>query len=155
MGRSIVPRTATKHGYIYFFQARDGLVKIGKSIDPAARLKTLSRRAGHQLVVIGAMWSKNVLVEEAAIHRKCADSLFRDEWFRPEVLPKVEGYRARFLTKLPIARQTQLRKRHCKHVNLRLPGQLVRKIEIAARRDQRSLNSMFEVIVSKWAKENK
>lgn len=38
-----------------------------------------------------------------------------------------------------------------RHVNLRLPQRLVQKVETAAKCELRSLNSMFEVIVSEWA----
>jgi len=38
-----------------------------------------------------------------------------------------------------------------KRVNLRLSKRLVSKVETAAKRELRSLNSMFEVIVSAWA----
>jgi predicted HicB family RNase H-like nuclease len=38
-----------------------------------------------------------------------------------------------------------------RRVNLRLPGRLVNKVEAAAKVQLRSLNSMFEVIVSQWA----
>lgn len=38
-----------------------------------------------------------------------------------------------------------------KRVNLRLPQRLVNKVEVAAKLELRSLNSMFEVIVSEWA----
>lgn len=38
-----------------------------------------------------------------------------------------------------------------RRVNLRLSESLVNKVEAAAKAQLRSLNSMFEVIVSKWA----
>lgn len=38
-----------------------------------------------------------------------------------------------------------------RQVNLRLTRRLVRKVEAAAKAELRSLNSMFEVIVSEWA----
>lgn len=36
-------------------------------------------------------------------------------------------------------------------VNLRLSPQLVNKVKAAAKRELRSVNSMFEVIVNAWA----
>jgi hypothetical protein len=38
-----------------------------------------------------------------------------------------------------------------RRVNLRLSKRLVSKVEAAAKVELRSLNSMFEIIVSKWA----
>jgi predicted HicB family RNase H-like nuclease len=38
-----------------------------------------------------------------------------------------------------------------RRVNLRLSKRLVQKVEAAAKAELRSLNSMFEVIVSAWA----
>jgi predicted HicB family RNase H-like nuclease len=38
-----------------------------------------------------------------------------------------------------------------RRVNLRLTKRLVSKVEAAAKVERRSLNSMFEVIVSDWA----
>ena len=38
-----------------------------------------------------------------------------------------------------------------RRVNLRLCESLVNKVEAAAKTELRSLNSMFEIIVSKWA----
>ena len=38
-----------------------------------------------------------------------------------------------------------------RRVNLRLSKRLVSKVETAAKAELRSLNSMFEIIVSKWA----
>lgn len=38
-----------------------------------------------------------------------------------------------------------------KRVNLRLPKRLVEQVADAAKADKRSLNSMFEIIVSEWA----
>jgi hypothetical protein len=38
-----------------------------------------------------------------------------------------------------------------KRVNLRLPHRLVNKVKSIAKLERRSLNSMFEVIVSTWA----
>lgn len=38
-----------------------------------------------------------------------------------------------------------------RRVNLRLSKRLVNKVEAAAKAEMRSLNSMFEIIVAKWA----
>jgi hypothetical protein len=45
----------------------------------------------------------------------------------------------------------QKRRTRDRRVNLRLSSRLVDKVEAAAKAQLRSLNSMFEVIVSKWA----
>lgn len=42
-----------------------------------------------------------------------------------------------------------------RRVNLRLTERLVREVEAAARVQLRSLNSMFEVIVSEWVAKKK
>jgi hypothetical protein len=43
------------------------------------------------------------------------------------------------------------REKRDRQVNLRLTKRLVSKVEAAAEAERRSLNSMFEVIVSEWA----
>jgi predicted DNA binding CopG/RHH family protein len=48
----------------------------------------------------------------------------------------------------PMTVKQELRDRR---VNLRLPHRLVNKVKASAKLERRSLNSMFEVIVSAWA----
>jgi hypothetical protein len=48
----------------------------------------------------------------------------------------------------PMIAKQELRDRR---VNLRLPSRLVNKVRVAAKHERRSLNSMFEMIVSAWA----
>lgn len=91
--------------YVYFFQAADGLVKIGQSGDPRVRLNALSFEVGHRLTVIGVMPSNDARAEEALIHRKCARHHAKGEWFKREVIPKLESYRQRFLAELPESRR--------------------------------------------------
>jgi hypothetical protein len=43
------------------------------------------------------------------------------------------------------------RERHDRQISLRLPRSLVAKVTRAAKSERRSLSSMFEVIVAKWA----
>ncbi len=91
--------------YVYFFQAANGLIKIGQSGDPAARLKALQHVAKQRLVVIGVMLSAHALKEEAAIHRECVEWHFEGEWFRAGALQKVDNYRSRFLAEMPLGAQ--------------------------------------------------
>ena len=57
-------------GYVYFFQAKSGLVKIGRSAKPAARLRALSGEAGERLAVLGVMQSGDSVAEESTLHRE-------------------------------------------------------------------------------------
>lgn len=91
-------------GYVYFFQAQDTRVKIGKTDDPHRRLRDLKRKAG-RLTVIGVMESAEPLAEEARIHRECAEHCIEGEWFYGAVLTKIEPYRKRFLEKFPKPKQ--------------------------------------------------
>jgi len=88
-------------GYVYFFQANDARVKIGRSDDPRRRLRDLSALVGHRLVVIGVMSSDEPVAEEAAIHSAFAAHHIEGEWFNGNVIAKLDVYRPRFLAKPP------------------------------------------------------
>lgn len=51
--------------YVYFFQAADGLIKIGQSGDPAARLKALHRGPLVEKMASKASLSTSQLVRRA------------------------------------------------------------------------------------------
>ena len=87
-------------GYVYFFQAADTRVKIGKSEDPRRRLRDLKSLAG-KLTVLGVMPSDEPLAEERSIHRKFAKHHIEGEWFNSTVRAELDVYRSRFLEKLP------------------------------------------------------
>jgi hypothetical protein len=73
----------------YFIRSvATGLIKIGSSVDPVARLMDLTRQsADHlELVAIGG--------SERALHSELADSRVHGEWFRPSppVLAKIREF---------------------------------------------------------------
>jgi hypothetical protein len=87
-------------GYVYFFQASDGRVKIGKSDDPRRRLRDLSSR-GRKLTVLGVMASDEPFAEEAGVHAALVKHHIEGEWFNGNVVAAIDAYRPRFLAELP------------------------------------------------------
>jgi hypothetical protein len=78
-------RLAT-NGYIYFVQQRIGgrrVVKIGRSIDPIKRIKTLSTSAPYGLHILGIMPTFDDVASEKMIHQQFAYLRIskKNEWF--------------------------------------------------------------------------
>lgn len=64
----------------YVIQSSCGLIKIGKSLDPSARLNDLQVGSPHELTLLGVI-DDDV---ESDLHMKFADLRRRGEWFEPD-----------------------------------------------------------------------
>ena len=70
------------HRVVYFAQSSiGGPIKIGRSADPARRLRELNCGNSNQLRVIGMMVGDSD--QEYHVHRMFADARLRGEWFSP------------------------------------------------------------------------
>lgn len=67
-------------GFVYLFRCENGLTKIGKSADPARRIKNLS---GYPVSVhpVHAIATDDMSWLEALLHRRFRDNRVRGEWF--------------------------------------------------------------------------
>lgn len=68
--------------YIYFIRSGHGAVKIGKAVDPRARLRELQTAHPDSLTLIAAVPAHAAL--ERAIHEKFKHLRMEGEWFRLE-----------------------------------------------------------------------
>jgi hypothetical protein len=69
--------------YIYVIQAGEGgPVKIGRTVNPAERLKTLQQASAAPLIGV-ACW-RGLAVEEKQLHTEYTHAHLRGEWFEPE-----------------------------------------------------------------------
>lgn len=78
------PKHAGNHPdkQVYFIQNTDtGSIKIGNSVDPGARLKSLQCGSDGQFVLLGSISGGRK--EEAEIHTRFASYRMSGEWFNP------------------------------------------------------------------------
>ena len=91
---------------------------------------------------------------ESALHDRLSTFHVRGEWFeRTAVLAEMKKLARRVQSGDTLSnslRATETTGR-ARRVNLRLSSRLVDLIKQAAKQEQRSFNSMFEIIVSEWA----
>jgi len=68
--------------WIYFIQGQaTGLIKIGQSAAPGARLDQMQTGSPDRLVILGVLkYSRNL---EGELHSKFADSRSHGEWYKP------------------------------------------------------------------------
>lgn len=84
-GQKLTPRStpagrALKASKVYLIRdATTGLVKIGSSQDPGARLRSLQTGSGTELELIG--WLDGTERRERELHAEYADARVRGEWF--------------------------------------------------------------------------
>jgi hypothetical protein len=69
-------------GYVYFFQADNGLVKIGWSIDITKRLREINAMSPYDLVIVAAYWSDRPIELEQLLHEHFSDQWVKGEWFK-------------------------------------------------------------------------
>lgn len=142
-------------GWIYFLQfGMDGPVKVGRSYNPVARAQDLNATSPVELVLLGALRSRDMCREEHELHDRLSEFRVRGEWFdQVAVLAEMKRLAPRLKTgealsiglcSDPTSTGRALR------VNLRLSQRLFEIIQKAAKQEQRSFNSMFEVIVTAW-----
>lgn len=74
-------------GWIYFARfGADGPIKIGRGSNPCERVVSLAVGSPVPLVLLGAMRSEHMAVEEAALHEKLLAHRVRGEWFVAEAV---------------------------------------------------------------------
>lgn len=141
-------------GWIYFLQfGRKGPIKVGKSYNPVARARDLNMTMPVELVLLGAVRSRNALREESTLHNSLRKFHVRGEWYaRTAVLAKMKklGARVKADEELLTALHGDSSTGRDVRVNLRMSTRLFDLIQKAAKQDRRSFNSMFEIIVSEW-----
>ena len=73
------------NGYVYVFQNREGIVKIGRTKSPNARKKTLENMSGGQAIKFYLSREVgNSEKVEAAVHKSLQGNKVHGEWFRCE-----------------------------------------------------------------------
>lgn len=68
--------------WTYFIQQGSGEIKIGRSVQPRARMRTLQSENGAKLTFLMAVPFSRIT--ESAAHRKFSHLRLHGEWFRPE-----------------------------------------------------------------------
>lgn len=69
---------------VYFIQAREGgLIKIGRSDDPARRLREFQAGCPVDLVLLFAGRCVDFNIDETELHNRFAEYRVRGEWFEP------------------------------------------------------------------------
>jgi len=66
--------------HLYFIQSNEGCIKIGRSIDPSERLKTLQTGNAHKLRLLLVLEGKGYM--EFILHEKLRRYRLTGEWFR-------------------------------------------------------------------------
>ena len=71
-------------GYIYFIQnTHDSLIKIGKSHNPAKRLRELQTGNGFELRLRAQKYCSKMLKMERYLHKRFEEDQMEGEWFLP------------------------------------------------------------------------
>lgn len=85
-------------GFVYYLRREDGgQIKIGYSLDPVRRAKTIERAIGCAVTILAVRPGR--MADEAAEHRRFSHLALGCEWFRPDSsigayiasLPKMEA----------------------------------------------------------------
>ncbi len=70
-----------KPGYVYLLQAESGAYKIGRTQDPANRIKTFGIQLPFEVDFICVIQTPDMAELESRLHTKFADKQIRGEWF--------------------------------------------------------------------------
>lgn len=68
-------------GYVYLMRAENGLHKIGASITPESRLKSLQRGFPIQIKLVSYFWANDYMDTEANLHETFKEFHLGNEWF--------------------------------------------------------------------------
>lgn len=74
-------RRKGRRGYVYLLKSLDGYYKIGKSVEPAARIRSLGVVLPFPIETEHFFSCDDYSEAEAALHRKYADFRLKGEWF--------------------------------------------------------------------------
>ena len=75
------PAHNTLQGYVYFIQAENGLVKIGRSDDVEKRFSALRTMSPIPVVLLHTVFSDNYVLAESYIHQELDRYRHHGEWF--------------------------------------------------------------------------
>lgn len=80
--KELNPPEYKRTGYIYLLSSSSGLHKIGLSIDPARRLKTIrSKKPQEYINMIHHFPADDIDLAESALHHRFRDKCHHSEWF--------------------------------------------------------------------------
>lgn len=68
-------------GFVYLVRAKNGLYKIGSSIDPEKRLNGLKTGSPDKLIIIHTIKTDSAYEAERTFHKKFEHKKVHDEWF--------------------------------------------------------------------------
>ena len=72
---------SNKFGFVYLVQSTTGAYKIGRTIDPANRLKTFSVKLPFEVEFVATIQTPDMYQLEADLHRKYDSKRVNGEWF--------------------------------------------------------------------------
>lgn len=75
------PPKPPKPGYVYLMHSENGLHKIGASITPESRLKSLQREFPIQIKLVSYFWANDYMDTEADLHEIFKEFHLGNEWF--------------------------------------------------------------------------
>lgn len=80
--KKLPPRTTkTTEGYVYLVQSISGAYKIGRTSNPANRLKTFNVKLPFEVEYLAVIPTSNMHGLEAELHNKYAQQRINGEWF--------------------------------------------------------------------------
>ena len=79
---------------VYVMQDADSRIKIGKSVEPEKRLKSIQTGQGRKVSLIREYRYPNedtAFTVESSLHRRLSRFRLMGEWFSPEALPRLDS----------------------------------------------------------------
>lgn len=84
-------RYRTNQGYIYLVHAQStNRYKIGRSVNPIARLEQLKGQSPYPLQIVECFWTPDAIADEKYLHESLASIRVHGEWFEFSVLTEDE-----------------------------------------------------------------
>lgn len=82
-----------KPGYVYLIQSPTGNYKIGRTTDPANRLKTFEVKLPFEVEFVCVIQCENMFTVERELHQRFADKRVNGEWFSllPDDVEYIKG----------------------------------------------------------------
>ncbi|NEQ64768.1 MAG: GIY-YIG nuclease family protein [Symploca sp. SIO2D2] len=98
--------SANREGYIYLFHAvGTNRYKIGRSVNPISRLKTVERQSPYPLKIIDSFWSPDAIADEQGLHENFQKYRVHGEWFESRDNTLLHYCRCSFEFCRPVARR--------------------------------------------------
>lgn len=84
-----IKRYQANQGYVYLIHAvGTDRYKIGRSVNPVARLEQLKGQAPYPLVIVNDFWTPDAIADEKQLHKTFASNRVHGEWFEYGCLSK-------------------------------------------------------------------